>query len=233
MEFAPPLYISSVNAYKSKINECDDDYIYESRTSVIPDITTTEFIKLSESIIEKFTEFHQEWFPSTNICKESKHLWCSPVLKKGKKYSHFWKPTAIYFGDGILEIQWKVFDSTEIVEPPPEHVSEPIASDVPPNFEIPNSAPEPMPAQTQPPPPSGSLIDQMIELDAEKLPPCSSDTPSQNIYNPTREKLRKRLDQARLSAAFAQVKASRLAKDYYEKYGTFDISDSEGSEEFE
>jgi hypothetical protein len=74
---------------------------------------------------------------------------------------------------------------------------------------------------------SGISSKELKETELAEFP-CSSDTPSLNIQIETRRDYRKRVRQARLKAALAELKARKMAEAYYRRYeGADESSDSE------
>jgi len=68
-----------------------------------------------------------------------------------------------------------------------------------------------------------SGINKLEDAEIGELP-CSSDTPSLYIALETRRNYRKRVRQARLKAALAELKATKMAEEYYRRYEAMDES---------
>jgi len=77
---------------------------------------------------------------------------------------------------------------------------------------------------------SGISSKELKETELAELP-CSSDTPSLNIQIETRQNYRKRIRQARLKAALAELKARKMAEAYYRRYEKVDDSSNSELEE--
>jgi len=77
-----------------------------------------------------------------------------------------------------------------------------------------------------------SGITKLEEMEIQEFP-YSSDTPSLNITLETRRDYRKRIRQARLKAALAELKATKMAEEYYRRYEGLDDSADSGLEESE
>jgi hypothetical protein len=76
-------------------------------------------------------------------------------------------------------------------------------------------------------PTDGIIIGEMGTLDSEAIPLSSRFTREELAQ---RAKERKKIRQARLRVALAQLKAERLAERYFRKYGDFEEVDDSGSE---
>jgi hypothetical protein len=203
MEIAPPLWISADMHYKFKVNECSELFHYKQLAAYVSNPATNDdmFQDKVKIILDIFILAYQKWFPGKNLDRSNLH----------QKLVHKWfcttspacKPGQMYY------FTWKpttflfganTFEVHWILF----HSQELL--------------------QTSPGIPK--VNQEIIETDIDSLP-FSSDNEKVNIDIESRSIFRKKVRQARLRAALAEMKAAKLAEEYYRRYE--DLEDSEDS----
>ena len=181
-----------------------------------------------DAFIQQATPYFSKPLKTDVFFHRLSHVWCptelvdSPPPEKSILRAQ-WIPAHICFYANRYEIKWIVSDlETQDVPLAP--------SLIPPGFMDMIEATELSSAEGV----GGAAEAHMSEaIEAELIPFSASRGTEESA---ARERGRQRIRQARLRAALAQLKAERLAEQYYARYGTFEGmegSDSELSEEGE
>jgi hypothetical protein len=157
-----------------------------------------------------FQRLHHEWHTE---------MISLPAVPAGREVERaIWIPDRILFYASRYELHWSLRGVEFVPEPtiPPGFLERGVADEE--LFELgANGAPFELPGQEAP----------LGALDADAIP-LSSRFTREELERKVAE--RKRIRQARLRVALAQLKAERLAERYYRKYGEFEDMDDSGSE---
>lgn len=145
------------------------------------------------------------------------HIWNTQLVDVNPLkdiLSAIWIPAQIHFYPARYEIHWSLRAVTYVPEP-----------SIPPGFlergdEIEGETLGPLELP-------GQGGEELASLDAEAIPLSTKFTQEECAM---RAAARKRIREARLRVALAQLRAERLAERYYRKYGDFEDLDESGSD---
>jgi hypothetical protein len=204
MEIAPPIWNSTDMVYKFNINECSEQFIYKTLSTftnkiVVPAGDENNLLEKLPGIMDIFILTYQKWFPGKLLDKSN--------LQKRLVHKWFCSSTPDLKSGCLYHYTWK---PTAFMFGPQK-------------FEINWMLSETKPIVT---PGAKGVFAEMVETTTENLP-LSSDTGPMNIEVRTRQEFRKKVRQARLRSALAEMRAAKLAEEYYRRYE--DMLDSDDS----
>jgi hypothetical protein len=190
----------------------------------------TEFV---ESFLLNAAQYFSKQLPVSSFLQRLQHRWNTTEFSQDELHFEGWAllkwiPATVLFYKGYYELEW---DLVEIIPQEafvpevaaPEHVSpSPSPSPSPPPSPSPFSLSLPLPS----PPPMEDIPLQEAEIPPAAVTEASVKRERQEVREAYKQKVRK----ARLRASLAQLRAEKLAEQYYLRYGNLDMADGESSD---
>lgn len=162
-------------------------------------------------------KYFSKQLTTTMFMQRLQHTWSTELVDVNPLkdiISAIWIPAKVLFYPARYEICWSLRAITYLPEPsiPPGFLerADDIGGETLGPLELP-----------------GQGAEELASLDADAIPLSTKYTQEEYAM---RAAARKRIRQARLRVALAQLRAERLAERYYRRYGDFDELDDSGSE---
>jgi hypothetical protein len=180
-----------------------------------------QLISFIDVFLKEASKYFSKQLTAPMFMQRLQHIWNTSLIDVDPLKdvaSAIWIPAQIHFYAARYEIHWSLRAVTYVPEP-----------SIPPGFlergddiggEVIGGGPLELPGH-------GEGEEELGALDAEAIPLSSKYTQEEVVQ---RAAARKRIRQARLRVALAQLRAERLAERYYRKYGDFEDLDDSNSE---
>jgi hypothetical protein len=178
-----------------------------------------QLVSFIELFLKEAGKYFSKQLTAPIFMQRLQHIWSTVLIDIDPLKdvaSAIWIPAQIHFYATRYEIHWSLRGVTYVPEP-----------SIPPGFlergdDIGGEDLVPLELPGQ-----GEGEEELGSLDAEAIPLSSKYTQEEAVQ---RAAARKRIRQARLRVALAQLRAERLAERYYRKYGDFEDLDDSNSE---
>lgn len=233
MEIGNPVWKAREHTYVFSLRSVPSEFVLQESSYIesgeFPDIRPTIFVKsvvnaLVEDIVEKTKSKFATPLTGVHVLSRLTHIWehsKGPAVQESGWYTVTWTPLEFSVKPKDFVIVW--YPSNVI--PAEARIPSDFVSMPTPRSQSP--APEVRTIQIQP------STSGLVEYD---LPLADSEEPRfpvESFESSALDSEKKRIREARLRAALAQLKAERLAEKYYKKYGILpgDDSSEEDSED--
>lgn len=179
-----------------------------------------QLVSFIDVFLKEAGKYFSKQLTAQMFMQRLQHIWNTSMVDVNPLKdvaSAIWIPAQIHFYPARYEIHWSLRAVTYVPEP-----------NIPPGFlergddiggEVIGGGPLELPGQ--------EAGEELGSLDADAIPLSTKYTQEEYLQ---RAAARKRIRQARLRVALAQLRAERLAERYYRKYGDFEDLDDSNSE---
>lgn len=215
----PPKHDSEKRCY---VFHFDPPPIFDcSSAADIPFSVEPSLQRRLETFIEKFLmeagKYFSKQLTTPMFMQRLQHIWNAELIDIDPLKdiaSAIWIPAQIHFYATRYEIHWSLRAVSYVPEPSIPSGFLERGDDIGGEDLVPLELP-------------GQCDEELGSLDADAIPLSSKYTQEEYVQ---RAAARKRIRQARLRVALAQLRAERLAERYYRKYGDFEDLDDSNSE---
>jgi len=235
MELSTPTWDSKNSVYKIRLTSTtvsivsEPQYVYLSGGGKveIPDMNTVEFQEacntFTSALIAKDKE--SKWFATrlkeSSVLKRLTHVWADPspaAYPLTGWFTSLWRPILVEIGSSGFVLHWQLL-GFEAAEPQ-------ISSRFLPTLSGP---PSPKPEEATPTDLKQITIQGNNELETVYDIPFTNENTAIDFNEQIRDK--ESLQEAKLRLALAKLKAQRLARSYYDKYGEVEEDEEDEDEE--
>jgi hypothetical protein len=174
-----------------------------------------QLLDLINSFLLNANQYFSKELPASVFLQRVRHKWITTEFSsKELQFEGFallkWIPATILFYRGYYEIEWDLLEIIPVPAPTRPSLPEPEPLPTQPSLPEPQLEEVEIPSATTPTDPNPS-----------QSPPLTETTIKRNMRDAYKQKVRK----ARLRATLAQLRAEKLAEQYYLRYGNLDLGD--------
>lgn len=228
ISFQKPVLLAEKNCHSFTLIDVPVFESITNRSSISIDFAkdcSGQLTQFAASFLLNAGQYFSKQLPVSTFLERLKHRWnTTEFLPQELQFEGWallkWIPATVLFYKGYYELEW---DLVEVIPQenfvPPTQAEPTIVAALPP----PPSPPSP------PPQPIEEIPLQETEIPSAPLPKLE-ETPVKRDRHEVREAYKQKVRKARLRASLAQLRAEKLAEQYYLRYGNLDLADAESSD---